>query len=603
MQAIMLAAGKGTRLRKYTKNNTKCMLEVGNVSLLERTINALLKADIHKLILVIGYQKENLKRYIQEKKLDKKINIEYIENDIYNITNNIYSLYLAKEYLKKEDTILLESDLIYDENIIKELVESNMPNAAVVAKYEDWMDGTVVTLDEENKILEFIEKQDFDFSLINTYYKTVNIYKFTKEYMQQYYLPFLEAYIKSYGKNDYYELVLKVISGIPKSGLQAFKLTNQKWYEIDDCQDLNISELLFSDDEKKIELYQKRFGGYWRFKNLKDYCYLVNPYFPTTKMIEKMKHNFEQLLTNYPSTMSIQSNCISRFFDVDENKILVGNGAAELINNLDNIIKGSIGISIPTFNEYVRCFPNNEIVEIQTKQNNYQLTKDILLSYIDKVDNLIIINPDNPTGNFITKENILEIIEAYYKQNKMIIIDESFIDFADEEKRYTLLSDEILDKYPNLIVVKSISKSYGIPGIRIGVLCSSNIEILKTIKNKMPVWNINSFAEYFMQIFIPYQKEYIKSCNKITEERTRFMNELKKITYINVYESQANYVMCELTNNILAKELTIFLLKNYNILIKDLSNKNGLDNKQMIRLAVKSKEENDILIEALRKYK
>ena len=601
MQAIMLAAGKGSRLGKYTKNNTKCMLEVNGESLLERAIKALVNANINKLILVIGYKMDNLKNYIKDKGLDKLINIEFVENNDYDITNNIYSLYMAKDYLIKDDTILLESDLIYDEHIIKKLVDSKYANAAVVAKHEDWMDGTVVTIDEDDNIIEFIEKSDFDYSKVDNYYKTVNIYKFSKEYMKNFYLPFLEAYITAYGKNDYYELVLKVISSIPKSGLKAFKLTNEVWYEIDDCQDLDIATLLFSTEEEQLKLYQKRFGGYWRFNGLIDFCYLVNPYFPTKNMIDKIKFNFEKLLIDYPSTMSIQNNCISRFFNIDENKILVGNGAAELINQLKFVLNGSVGVPIPTFNEYVRCLPGFEIIEIDSKNNDYNITKNLLLSYLDKIDNLIIINPDNPSGSFIDYNDMIEVIEKYNEKGKKIIFDESFIDFADKDKRYTLLNDEILEKYENLIVIKSISKSYGVPGLRLGVLATSNKNILKDIKNNMPVWNINSFAEYFLQIFVPFSKKYIQACDKISEVREKFVDELKKIDYLKVYDSQANYIMAELIN-VNSSDLTLYLLKKYNILIKDLSSKKGFEDKNFIRIAVKSVEDNTLLIEALKKY-
>lgn len=601
MQAIMLAAGKGSRLGKLTKNNTKCMLEVNGVSLLERAINALLKADINKLIMVVGYKMDNLKEYIKEKGLDKKIQIEYIDNYDYNTTNNIYSLYMAKDYFDKDDTILLESDLIYEEDVIKNLVDCKDKNAALVAKYEQWMDGTVVTLDNKRNITQFIEKSNFNFNDIDKYYKTVNIYKFSKEYMMNYYLPFLESYIKAYGKNDYYELVLKVIAGLPKSGLKGIEIKEKVWYEIDDCQDYDISTLLFSTDEDKLKLYQKRFGGYWRFENLKDYCYLVNPYFPTDSMINKIKINFKNLLTNYPSTMSIQSNCISRFFEVDEKNLLVGNGAAELINGLRYVLNGKIAVPTPTFNEYIRCLPNCDLVRIDLREDNYKITKERLLSYIDEVNGIVIVNPDNPCGNFLTKEDILEVIEEYNKKEKYVIFDESFIDFADPEIRYTLLCDEIINQYKYLIIIKSISKSYGVPGLRLGVLASGNLEILKVIKDNMPVWNINSFAEYFLQIFIPYKKDYLKSCDKIAEVRKQFISDLEKIDYLKVYNSQANYLMIEMKKGSSSK-LALYLLKNYNIFIKDLSTKDSFKNKNFIRLAIKNKEDNDILIEALKSF-
>ena len=601
MQAIMLAAGKGQRLGKYTKNNTKCMLEINGCSLLERAINSLLEANINHLILVVGYEMDNLKKYVKEKKLDQKIKITYVDNYDYDTTNNIYSLYMAKDYFCKDDTILLESDLIYEEDIIKELVQCSYENMAIVAKYEEWMDGTVVTIDENNDIVEFIEKSDFDYNYINKYYKTVNIYKFSKEYINKYYIPFLEAYIKAYGKNVYYELVLKVISSIPRSGLKAFILNNKKWYEIDDCQDLDISTLLFSDGINQLKLYQKRFGGYWRFNKLLDFCYLVNPYFPTKEMIEKMKYNFENLLMDYPSTMSIQTNCISRFFKADESKLLVGNGAAELINQLRFVLNGKVGVPTPTFNEYVRCLPNCEIVKMNTNSFDYKISKEFVFSYIDKIDNLILINPDNPSGSYISYNDLIEIIAKFNQEGKKIIIDESFIDFADEDKRYSLIDDNILDEYENLIVIKSISKSYGVPGLRLGVLATSNRDIISTIKDNMPVWNINSFAEYFLQIFVPYNKKYVESCTKIVDARNEFISELNKISFIKTYDSQANYIMIKLLN-INSSELTLFLLNNYNILIKDLSNKDGFEKGNFIRIAVKSKDENRLLISALKDY-
>lgn len=601
MQALMLAAGKGSRLGRYTKDNTKCMLEVNGKTLLERCIDALKEANINKLVLVLGYKKENVINYIKDKGLDKKIEIEYVFNEDYDITNNIYSLFLAKDIFKREDTILLESDLIYEPSIIKELIESKYDNAAVLAKYEQWMDGTVVTLDSEKNILEFIEKQDFDYDKINKYYKTVNIYKFSKEYIEKYYIPFLEAYVKAYGNNCYYELVLKVISGINKSLLKGYVIKNKKWYEIDDCQDLDISELLFSKEENTLDLYKKRFGGYWRFEGLKDYCYLVNPYFPSEQMLNKLKYNFKELISSYPSTLYIQNKCISRFFNIDEEKIIVGNGAAEIINYLRNIIKGKIGVVIPTFNEYIRCFPDNEIIEINSCDNDYKITKEMLLSYKDKVDNLIVINPDNPSGNFISKEDIMEIIDEYSKNNKKIIIDESFIDFADEDIRYSLLSDNILDKYKNLYVIKSIGKSYGIGGLRLGVLCSSDYESLKIMKEKMPVWNINSIAEYFLQIFPIYKKDYENSCSKISEERKFMIEALNKNDKIKVYNSQANYLMCEL-KELNSSDLTLYLLKNNNIFIKDLKNKKGFENKEMIRIAIKSHDDNIEIINAINSY-
>ena len=577
------------------------MLDVHGETLLERAIDALLEAGIKDFILVLGYKKDNVKKFIKEKELDKKINITYVDNDVYDTTNNIYSLYLAKDYLIQDDTILLESDLIYDKSIIKKLVNSKYDSAALIAKYEEWMDGTVVKLNDDNTINSFVERKDFNYDDVDSYYKTVNVYKFSKEFSERFYLPFLESYIKAYGNNDYYELVLKVISELKDTNLYGLPLTNELWYEIDDCQDYDIVKAMFAPStHEKLELFHKRFGGYWRFNGIKDYCYLVNPYFPTEAMINKMKYFYNELLFNYPSGQSIERICASRMFDnVSEDNIIIGNGAAELINNLRYIVGKKIALTIPSFNEYVRCFPNNDITYINSKDDNYRLSLNKLKETLNKVDTLIVISPDNPSGSHLKYGEVIELLDMAKEMDKQVIFDESFIDFANDS--YTLINDDILSKYPNLIVIKSISKSYGVPGLRLGVLASGNYEYLDIINRNMPVWNINSFAEYFLQIFLIYKKDYVYGCSKIKEERNRFYNELIKISELDVYDSEANYFMIKL-NKSTANEIAEYLLDNNKILIKVLNGKNGFDDKEYIRIAVKTKEENDYFIQSIKEY-
>ncbi len=601
MQAVMLAAGKGSRLGKYTKDNTKCMLEINGKTLLERTIDALCKANIKKIILVLGYKKNNVKQFIKDKKLDKKIEIIYIDNDMYESTNNIYSLYLARNYLIEDDTILFESDIIYNENIIKNLVDDNNNNAAVLAKYEQWMDGTVVELDDNNIITKFIEKKDFDYKKVDSYYKTVNIYKFNRKFSERFYVPFLESYMKSFGNNEYYELVLKVITGFKDVNLFGYVLSDETWYEIDDAQDLDIAKALFAENTtEKLKLFNKRFGGYWRFNNLKDYCYLVNPYFPTSQMLEKMKYFYNDLLINYPSGQKVQTICASRMFNnVSENNVLIGNGAAELINNLKYIIKGKICLSIPSFNEYVRCFPNNQIEYIYTNLDDYQLNVDKMKEKLNDVESLIIISPDNPSGDCLTYDEIIDLLDYAKNNNKQIVFDESFMDFANDN--YSLIDDEILNKYPNLIVIKSISKSYGVPGLRLGILATGNQEYIKILKESLPVWNINSFGEYFLQIIPLYKKDYISACEMIKTERKRFYSKLSEINQLKVYTSQANYFMCKLKNG-RANELAEFLLEKKNILIKVLNGKNGFSDGEYIRIAIKNSEENKYLLKSIKEF-
>lgn len=599
MQALMLAAGMGKRMRKYTENCTKCMVSVSGKTLIERAIEALKRVGITKLILVVGYEGQKLVEFLQEKVPDMEY--EFVYNDVYDTTNNIYSLYLAKEQLMQDDTILLESDLIYQPEIIKKILDAPYENMVAVAKYEHWMDGTVVLLDEEQNILEFVEKVDFRYEQANQYYKTVNIYKFSRQFSVNQYVPFLSAYVKAYGNNQYYELVLKILAHIKYSKMKACVIDEFRWYEIDDEQDLEIANTLFAEDSKQLDTYNQHYGGYWRFPLIRDFCYLVNPYYPPMKMIQQIQYFSETLLRQYPSGSNTQRMNMGRLLNIDETMVVVGNGAAELISILGKVICGRMTVFTPNFNEYIRCFEQCRIRRIDSSRWDYAINGEIILSHLAETDIVAIVNPDNPSGNFIEEKDLLAVLDYCNEQNILCIIDESFIDFAEEEIRYTLLKDELLVKYPNLLVIKSISKSYGIPGLRLGTLATSNKAIIEKVKVAVPIWNINSFAEYFLQIHALYQKEYMVACDKIVEQRNAMIKRLEGLNGVKCYASQANYIMCSLKNGMTATYVANRLLKEYSILIKDLSQKVGIHDSSYIRIAVKDEQENSILLDAIEK--
>ena len=151
MQALMLAAGMGRRMGKYTEAMTKCMIEVGGRTLLQRAVDALKEAGITKFVMVVGWECDKLVDYIQRN--ISGMDFQFVYNYDYATTNNIYSLYLARDYLAQDDTILLESDLVYESSLLKKIVEDPRANLVAVAKYEHWMDGTVTTLDEDGNVL------------------------------------------------------------------------------------------------------------------------------------------------------------------------------------------------------------------------------------------------------------------------------------------------------------------------------------------------------------------------------------------------------------------------------------------------------------------
>lgn len=329
-----------------------------------------------------------------------------------------------------------------------------------------------------------------------------------------------------------------------------------------------------------------------------DFCYLVNPYFPPQRMLDEIEANFGKLLSQYPSGMMVNSLLAAKNFGVEPANILAGNGASELIKLLMDGWDGKTGFIRPSFEEYPNRYPGRESIFYTPENENFTYTAQDLIDFFkDKeIKNMVVINPDNPSGNYICKADLIKLVGWAENHHINLIIDESFVDFADE--RCTLIHQDILDENPHLCVVKSISKCCGVPGLRLGVAASGNTALISELKKEVSIWNINSFAEFYMQIEEKYKDDYLAALKRLKCERNRFIGKLEEIPGIRVIPSQADYLMVELTNGMTAKELTGRLLADHELLIKDLSQK--IPDGQFVRLAIRNTEDNNALISALK---
>ena len=608
MQAIILAAGMGRRLGELTKDQTKCMVPVNGVRLIDRVLGQLTKLPLQRVIIVVGYKGQELREYITTQygqQLTANCQLQFAENPIYDKTNNIYSLSLVKDQLQEDDTLLIESDLILSDRLFEMLLENPCPNLALVAKYETWMDGTMVRIDADNNIVNFISKDAFDYNDVSSYYKTVNIYKFSRQFLKEKYVPFLDAYTKAVGLNEYYENVLRIISLLSGHELKALPIGHEKWYEIDDKQDLDIAEALFADEQDVLRKYYGRYGGFWRFPQMLDFCYLVNPYFPSQRMKDELRANFDTLLTEYPSGMKVNTLIASKCFGVSEPYIVPGNGAAELIKILMEESQGKIGFVRPTFEEYPNRYDKSQQATFVPQNDDFRYTADDLMAFFgDKnICQLMLINPDNPSGNFIPKADVLRLAQWCEERQIRLVVDESFVDFSRNYTTNSLLNDSLLELYPHMAVMKSISKSYGVPGLRLGILASADKELIARIKKEVSIWNLNSFAEFFMQIYNKYEKDYHRACAKFVAERDIFEQQLRTIPFLRVMPTEANYFLCEVLPPYRASEIVIRMLKQHNILTRDCSGKTGLPaDRQYMRIAVRNHEDNSRLVEGLKTF-
>jgi histidinol-phosphate/aromatic aminotransferase/cobyric acid decarboxylase-like protein len=318
--------------------------------------------------------------------------------------------------------------------------------------------------------------------------------------------------------------------------------------------------------------------------------------------MSELKANFDRLVCNYPSGMRVNSLLAGKYFGIKQDYVCVGNGAAELIKGLMESLEGKLGVVLPTFEEYPNRLSKDRLVCFETAEHDFAYTADMLMEYFEDKDinTLLVVNPDNPSGNFIPRADVLRLCAWSRKKGIKLIIDESFVDFSEGTPNNTLLTNEVLESYPHLVVVKSISKSYGVPGLRLGIMASGDEQFISWLKKDVAIWNINSLGEFYMQIFGKYEKNYQQACVQFMNERRRFMNELSAVPFLRVLPSQANYFLCEVLPPYTSRQLTETLLEKHDILIKDCSGKNAMKGRNFIRIAVRDEKDNNALTEAMK---
>ena len=600
MQAIILADVQVNNINEQKNNNLKCMTEINGVTLIERMLKQLDSCNLDRIVIVDGYLNNLLEQFISTLSLNTPI--QYIYNDKYLETGNIYSIYLAKEILCKTDFLIIDSNLMLDDQIITDLIKDNRDAIAVLDQYKSWMTGKTVELNDKKEIIGFQRNNEINHLTLKKSFKTVGIYKFSAQYFKKYFLPYLETYLKVAGEKEYIEIIIEILGLALNLKVNSYFINSNRWYAINDIQDIDLASTLFSEDEELVaEKMFGSWGGYWRYPKYLDYFYLVTPYYPTKELVEELKANFEDLLFQYPSGMKVNSLLAAKEFNVKQENIVIGNGAAELIKSIMTTITGRTGFIKPTFEEYPNRLTKEEHVDFYVTSDDFTYNAEDIIHYFkDKeIKNLILVNPENPSGNYINKKSMRKLLEWTKEQDIKLIIDESFVDFVDEEDP-TLIKQEILDEFNNLDVIKSISSSYGVPGLRLGILASSDSTTIAWMKKDVSIWNINSFAEFYMQVAGKYRKDYENALACFREERISFQNALADIAGIRVIPSQSNYIMVELLNGIDAEWLKQKMLIDEEIFIKTLGKKikNG---KNYLRLAIRDHSDNTRFIEALKR--
>lgn len=580
MKAIILTAGYGRRMQPLTYTTHKTLLKIGEESIIERIINGLVENNINQIVIVTGYLKDKLTNFL----LERYPNVEFtfVHNSIYDKTNNIYSMALAFEQVEiDQDILLIESDLIYHSRIIKDLISDPRENIALVDKYGQGMDGTVVTIDNgiiTNVIPPHLQPPNFDFS---DKFKTLNIYKFSQNFAANKFKQLLTYYARTIDDNCYYELILGILIYMQNQEIHALTVEGDDWAEVDDPNDLNSALFVFEKDKQK-SLLNHAFGGFWNYE-VTDFCFIRNMYFPNGSVLSELKNNMEHLLWNYGSKQSILDQKLSYYLLCNVENAVALNGAAQVYPMLRLYFKGKKGrIPNPTFGEYYRIFDDYDTYE---ELGSEELNLNNCFSENDEV--VVFVNPNNPTGTEFDSNKILSL--AKNNPSKTFVIDESFIEFSKYESLLPILDANPQD---NILIIKSLSKSLGMPGIRLGYVYSTNKEMISFIRENVPIWNMNSLAENFLEIVLKHRNAIQESFDETIKDRNNFAQALAGCTIVEkVLNSGANFITSKLS---ISREnfeiLQSKILAENKIYIKNVSNK--FETGTYMRLAVRTETEN-----------
>lgn len=593
MKAIILAAGIGRRMRPLTDRCHKTLLEVGGTTIMGRILDGLLANGVTDVCIVTGYRASDVEDYVT-REFGDQLDCTFVCNERFESTNNIYSMALAMESIEPDtDVILIESDLLYDASVITRLLKSEHPNVALVDRYRTGLDGTVVSVSPDNVITQVIpaslQAANFDFS---DKFKTLNIYKFSAEFCRTTFRQLLSYYARAIDENCYYELILGILIYMQQVQIHAEILDDELWAEVDDPNDLRAASFAFVPSGRRNQL-ESSWGGYWQTP-VTDFTFIRNMYFPSSSMISQLRAALPELLTNYGSTQKLLDEKLAYFLRCEPEHVHLLNGASQFLSPMMLqrwFEPARVLLPEPTFGEYGRLFPD----ALTYPDRGHVDLEDVKHKAAD-ADLVVLVNPNNPTGTTVHTEDIQDL--AARLPDKMLLVDESFIGFSGVP---SLLPWAEETNATNVVILKSLSKSLGVPGLRLGYVFTVNHDVAARISDDLPVWNVNSIGEYFLEIILKYRNELDASVRATIADRAAFVAGLRKLDIVSqVFPSGANFVLVALAVNVeTAARLADELLQSENMYVKDASGKFN-DGRAYWRLAVRTPKENEWLCERLR---
>ena len=471
-------------MQPLSKDRHKALLPVGGTTILGRLVDALRAVSLSEVTVVTGYRAEEVEDFLRTNYSD--VTFHFVYNDRFANTNNILSLALALEQVDfRDDVLLLECDLIFDPSLLSRLLDHPAKNVALLDHYRTGMDGTVVSVADGRVTAVFApsaQGRDFDYS---DKFKTLNIYRFDRDFCRTTLQPLVEWYSEQVDAGSYYELVLSMLVNVPGLSIAAEIVDGDRWVEVDDPNDLVVGRFQFEPD-RRADVLDRTLGGHWNF-DLTDFAFMRNAHFPTDSMIAAMRHALPALISSYGSTQVVLNEKLGYFLECDPSRLQVLNGATQAFPILRELFTGrSVAIPAPSFGEYARMFPG---ARTYADQPGVEWTDVEALA--SEIDVLVVVNPNTPTGTTVRTQDVYELARLH--PSTTVIVDESFIAFSAEPSIRERLEQSPL---PNVIVITSLSKALGAPGLRLGYAYTCDQVVSEAIGSRLPIWNSSAPAEF-----------------------------------------------------------------------------------------------------------
>lgn len=594
-RAVLLAAGTGTRLRPLTDDIPKCLVQVAGETIIERALRILGRQGITEGVIVVGHCGEVVRNRLGS--WFAGVDIRYIDAPDYLTTNNIRSLWDARAVLDT-DLLLIEADLVFDAEVIATILKTPGSSAAVVP-VDQAPPGSKVRIDEANKITQFILGGHNPEKGRGSIYKTANIYLLERDLLVDHVAPRLSRVIAAGNVHQYYESILRDLVLEGSVTLSAVDVSAARWYEVDDHQDLDVAEFLFLDRDGQFERLQSIYGSYWRY-GVVDHSYISNVYFPTRELVGDLEKHLHSAITSYPVGQRELVRIASKWTGANHDYLTIANGACELIKILASNAMRRPTIVTPTFNEYESVVAESGLNRFPLDAQTFELDVDAFAQSAIQwgSDMAVIASPNNPTGLSVPREQLLKLAQMLAGHRCRLMVDESFIEFSRAGCSQSV--EDAVDHHSNLVVIKSMSKVFGVPGLRLGYLLSADRTLIHRVRSALPIWNVNGLAEQFLRVIGKYEKAFARSCDLTRESSQELQASLSALPGLNPIKSDANFILCRLDGKGAdAAQVARRLYVAHNILIKDCSSKTMPDARRYLRISARTPEENQRLVSAL----